>query len=196
MSERETGAASDRQRILIGVFEDGKSAQSAVQQLIERDYPMDQLSILGRPHAIGDDPLGVYYHTVGERMKGWGKLGAFWGGLWGLLAGAAGMFLLPGLGPVLAAGPVVEALAGAAAGAAAGGGAMAAGGAASQLAVALRTEGIPEEKLDELHRAIEEGHFLLLMRCGKDECPDFRHALSETEPRDLEDFPFGSLVKR
>lgn len=196
MSERETGETSGNHRIIIGVFEDEKSAEKAVQRLVERDYPMDQISMLGRPHAIGDDPLGVYYHTVGERMKGWGKLGAFWGGLWGLLAGAAGMFVLPGIGPVLAAGPVVEAIASAAAGAAAGGGAMAAGGAASQLAVALRTEGIPEEKLDELHRAIEEGHFLLLMRCRRDECPDFRQALSETEPRELEDFPFGSLVKR
>jgi hypothetical protein len=191
MSESETGGS---QHILVGLFEDGKSAEHAIQQLIERDYPMDQISMLGRPHGIGDDPLGVYYHTVGERMKGWGKLGAFWGGLWGLLAGAAGMFVLPGLGPVLAAGPVVEALASAAAGAAAGGGAMAAGGAVSQLAVALRTSGIPEEKLDELHRAIEEGHYLLLMRCRKDECPDFRHALSSTHPREVDDFPFGSLV--
>lgn len=196
MSESETGESSGNQRILIGLFEDEKSADRAVRQLIDRDYPMDQISMLGRPHGIGDDPLGVYYHTVGERMKGWGKLGAFWGGLWGLLAGAAGMFVLPGLGPILAAGPVVEALAGAAAGAAAAGGAMAAGGAVSHLAVALRTQGIPEEKLDHLHQAIKEGHYVLLMRCGKDDCPDFRHALSATHPREMDDFPFASLVKR
>ncbi len=48
--------------------------------------------------SAGDDPLGIYYTGVGDRMKGWGALGAFCGALWGLLAGAAGMFVIPGLG--------------------------------------------------------------------------------------------------
>jgi hypothetical protein len=39
-------------------------------------------------------------------MKYWGKLGAFWGGVWGLLFGSA-MFLIPGVGPLLVAGPLV-----------------------------------------------------------------------------------------
>lgn len=41
-------------------------------------------------------------------MKYWGKIGAFWGGLWGLLFGSA-MFAIPGLGPIpiLVAGPLV-----------------------------------------------------------------------------------------
>jgi hypothetical protein len=38
-------------------------------------------------------------------MKYWGKMGAFWSGLWGLLAGAA-FLIIPGVGPVVAAGPV------------------------------------------------------------------------------------------
>jgi hypothetical protein len=39
-------------------------------------------------------------------MKYWGKLGAFWGGFWGLLFGSA-MFAIPGIGPILVAGPLV-----------------------------------------------------------------------------------------
>jgi hypothetical protein len=39
-------------------------------------------------------------------MKYWGKQGAFWGGLWGMLFGAA-FFAIPGLGPILVAGPLV-----------------------------------------------------------------------------------------
>ena len=39
-------------------------------------------------------------------MKYWGKMGAFWGGVWGLLVGAA-FFVIPGVGPVLIAGPLV-----------------------------------------------------------------------------------------
>ncbi len=38
-------------------------------------------------------------------MKYWGKTGAFWGGLWGLLFGAAFIWV-PGVGPLLVAGPV------------------------------------------------------------------------------------------
>ena len=54
----------------------------------------------------------VGYYTTGDRMKHWGGLGAFWGGLWGLLFGA-GLFLIPGIGPVLVAGPILAALVGA-----------------------------------------------------------------------------------
>jgi hypothetical protein len=54
----------------------------------------------------------VGYYTTGDRMRSWGGLGAFWGGIWGLLFGA-GFFLIPGLGPVLVAGPFLAALIGA-----------------------------------------------------------------------------------
>jgi len=37
-------------------------------------------------------------------MMYWGKMGAFWGGFWGLLFGSA-FFAIPGVGPVLVAGP-------------------------------------------------------------------------------------------
>src|SRR5271170_1820008 len=44
--------------------------------------------------------------TTPDRMKYWGKTGAFWGGFWGLLFGSA-FFAIPGIGPVLVAGPLV-----------------------------------------------------------------------------------------
>ena len=52
------------------------------------------------------DEQVVGYYNTGDRMKYWGKVGAFWGGFWGLLFGSA-FFMIPGLGPILAAGPVV-----------------------------------------------------------------------------------------
>jgi len=45
-------------------------------------------------------------------MKYWGKLGAFWGGFWGLLFGSA-FFFIPGVGPLLFAGPIVSYIIGA-----------------------------------------------------------------------------------
>ena len=47
----------------------------------------------------------VGYYNTGDRMKRWGKTGAFWGGFWGLLFGSA-FFAIPGIGPLLVAGPL------------------------------------------------------------------------------------------
>jgi hypothetical protein len=44
--------------------------------------------------------------NAGDRMKCWGKMGAFWGGFWELLFGSA-LFAIPGIGPILVAGPLV-----------------------------------------------------------------------------------------
>jgi uncharacterized membrane protein len=48
----------------------------------------------------------VGYYNAGDRMMHWGKVGVFWGGFWGLLFGS-GLFLIPGLGQILIAGPLV-----------------------------------------------------------------------------------------
>ncbi|SCZ57111.1 hypothetical protein [Thiohalomonas denitrificans] len=187
MSEQEAA-----ERVLIARFAEPDRASGAVEALIEHDYPMDMISMLGRPAAVGDDPLGIYYRTSGERMRGWGKLGAFWGGIWGLLAGAAGLFVVPGLGFIAAAGPVVDALAGAAAGAAGGGGAMAGAGAVSHLATAMRSAGVPEQELDRLHTAIENGEYVLMLRCRRAECERYRPVLEEACVDEVYEHPFGN----
>lgn len=61
------------------------------------------------PIAVRDthtDEHVVGYYNAGDRMKYRGKVGAFWGGFWGLLFGSA-LFAIPGLGPILVAGPLV-----------------------------------------------------------------------------------------
>jgi len=50
----------------------------------------------------------VGYYNTGDRMRSWGKNGAFWGGIWGVLFGSA-FFVIPGIGPLVAAGPLVGA---------------------------------------------------------------------------------------
>jgi len=77
---------------------------------------MDQVSILHKAGGQGDDFLGIVYTNEKERFKVWGAEGALWGSLGGLLAGAGGLMLIPGVGPVLAAGPIIEAIIGAVAG--------------------------------------------------------------------------------
>ena len=56
---------------------------------------MKKLSIVGKDYHTEENVVG--YYTTGDRMKYWGKLGAFWGGFWGMLFGSA-FFWLPGIG--------------------------------------------------------------------------------------------------
>ena len=94
----------ERLMLVVGMYTNQARAQQLVEKLIQEDFPMDRISLLSRVGGAGDDMLGVTYHDTGERMKAWGKHGAFWGAVWGLLASASGMFVLPGLGPLLVAG--------------------------------------------------------------------------------------------
>ena len=70
-------------------------------------FDMKTLSIIGRDFHTEENVVG--YYTSGDRMKYWGKLGAFWGGFWGviLFGFLCVFFWLPGVGTVLVAGPLV-----------------------------------------------------------------------------------------
>ncbi len=144
------------------VFENPDNAHAVVEEMIKHSFPMDQVSILHKAGGQGDDVLGISYTNEKERFKMWGLEGALWGSLGGFLAGAAGFFLLPGIGPVFIAGPLIDALARGAIGA----GVMETGAAASHLTIALRRTGIPEDKLAILHGAVMDGKIVLLMHCG------------------------------
>ena len=99
-----------KERILVAVYRNETDAQRAVENLNEKGCAMDMLSVLGRAHPSGDDVLGIYYTSGGARMKAWARQGALWGALWGMVTGAAALIVLPGVGTVLAAGPIVEAM--------------------------------------------------------------------------------------
>jgi len=156
------------------VFDNPEHARATVEEMIKRNFPMDQVSILHRAGGQGDDFLGIIYAGEKERFKVWGAQGAFWGALGGLLAGAAGLLFLPGIGPVLAAGPLLDAIAGAAVGA----GLMTAGAAATHLSIALRRIDIPQDKLEILHQAVMDGKTLVLMHCGEDDPQFWRQRLA------------------
>jgi len=190
-----TESSASTHRVILALFPDESRAERAVHELIERNFPMDMISLLGKAHSGGDDALGLYYASAEERVKGWGKMGAFWGGLWGLFTGAAGLFLIPGLGPLFAAGPVVEAIVGAAAGAGVGGGVMAGAAALSHLVVGMRRMGIPEDKLEAVHAAIKSGQYVVMLRVDLDEVTRWRELLESQGAAELLVFPFRSLLE-
>ncbi|HEY6346325.1 MAG TPA: general stress protein [Bryobacteraceae bacterium] len=94
---------------VVAVYDSHEAAEQAVAKLSAASFDIKKVSILGKDYHSQENVVG--YYTTGDRMKSWGGLGAFWGGIFGLLFGA-GVFLIPGIGPVLIAGPFLAALVG------------------------------------------------------------------------------------
>jgi hypothetical protein len=181
-------------RLLLVFFEDENKAKRALQSAFDAEIPMDRVSILGQASSSGDDPLGIYYPKLGDRITGWGEMGALWGGLWGLFTGAMGMFLIPGLAPMFAAGPIVEAIIGAAGGAGIGGGVLAGAGAISRLGVAVHRMGVPQDQIEKFHDRLEQGQYLLMLIVGNEESDDWRSRLIHHNPELLADYPYVGYI--
>ena len=113
-----------KQNSTVAVFNDHTGAEDAVKELQEAGFDIKKLSLVGKDYHSDEHVVG--YYNTGDRMKYWGKLGAFWGGIWGLLFGAA-FFAIPGIGPILVGGPLVTWIIGALEGAAVVGGVSALG---------------------------------------------------------------------
>jgi len=112
------------------VFNTHVEAEAAIQALSRSGFDVKHLSLIGRGYHTEEHPLGFY--TAGDRIRTWGGTGAFWGGIWGLLLAPA-VFLLPGVGLVAMAGPMVAALVGALEGAVVIGGLSALGATLTQI---------------------------------------------------------------
>jgi len=178
-------AAYFKRHLLVAVFEGREQAERAIGRLVDNDYPADRISLLGRGVVSGDDILGVYHPSALERMKAWGKQGAVWGGLWGLLGGAAGAFAVPGLGALFVIGPIVEGIAAAVAGA----GAMALAALLSEVLVVLHRFGVPEEDLRQLEQAIRDGCFVMIIQGDDAELEVQRGWLQWAGARSIRSFP-------
>jgi hypothetical protein len=116
----------------------------------------------------------VGYYNTGDRMKYWGKVGAFWGGFWGLLFGSA-FFAIPGLGPVLVAGPLVAWIVGALEGAAVVGG-------VSAIGAGLVGIGIPKDSVVQYELALKTDKFLLMVHGTASEVEKARSIIANTRP--------------
>ena len=136
----------------IAIYDTHHDAEAAVKELQLAGFNMKKLSIVGKDYHTEEQVVG--YYNSGDRMKYWGKFGAFWGSLWGLLFGWA-FFFVPGIGPLLAAGPIVSAVVGALEGAAVVGG-------LSALGAGLYSLGIPKDSVLRCELALKADKFLLI----------------------------------
>jgi len=89
----------------VAIYDTHTAAEGAIKALRDEKFEMKQLSIVGKDFRTEEHAMGFY--NAGDRMKFWGKTGAFWGGLWGWLFGA-GLFLIPGIGHIIVMGPLLS----------------------------------------------------------------------------------------
>ncbi len=137
---------------VVGIFDSHVQAETSIKELQLAGFDMKRLSIVGKDYHTEEHVVGFY--NSGDRMKLWGKRGAFWGGFWGMLFGSA-LFVVPGLGPLIVFGPLVGWIIGAMEGA------MVVGG-FGILAAGLYSIGIPKNSCLQYETAVRSDKFLVI----------------------------------
>ncbi|PQP80712.1 low temperature-induced protein [Paenibacillus sp. PCH8] len=139
------------QKKIVGVFNTEGEASRAIEGLKAQGFTSDEISVVTQDR----DELKAIREETGskapEGVAAGAATGGVLGGVAGLLAGI-GALAIPGIGPILAAGPIAAAFTGAAVGAGAGG-----------LVGGLVGLGIPEEDAKQYEEYVQNGKILLLV---------------------------------
>ncbi len=161
-----------KNNVVVAIYKSHTDAEAAVKELQKSGFDMKKLSIVARDYHTDQDVVG--YYTTGDRMRHWGKLGAFWGGIWGLFFGSA-FFLIPGIGPLLVAGPLVAWIVGALEGAVVMGG-------LSALGAGLYSLGIPKDSVLKYETALKAGKFVVIAHGSPDDTAQAQKIINNTSP--------------
>lgn len=159
-----------KENAVVAIYENHLEAENAVKELQHSGFDMKKLSIIGKDYHADEHVVG--YYNTGDRVKYWGKLGAVWGGFWGLLFGSA-FFVIPGIGALAVGGPLVSWIIGALEGAAIVGGLSAFG-------AALFGIGVPKDSIVKYERSLKADKFLLVAHGTPDEVEQARSILQNT----------------
>jgi uncharacterized membrane protein len=161
---------------IVAIYPSHAAAEAAIKELQHGGIDMTKLSIVGRDYHTDEHVVG--YYNAGDRMKYWGKAGAFWGGIWGLLLGSA-FFWIPGLGPLLVAGPLIGWIVSALEGAVVIGG-------VSAIGAGLYSLGIPKDSILKYETALKTDKFVLMVHGSMDDTTRAKEILDRTMPETLE----------
>jgi len=138
---------------VFGIYSSLASADNATDALVQAEFPASDISAL-LPDNLGTKEIGTPTATKAPEGAATGAgSGAVLGGALGLLAGI-GAIAIPGVGPFIAAGPIMAALAG-----------IGVGGAVGGVTGALIGLGIPEYEAKRYEGRIQKGGILLSVHC-------------------------------
>ena len=161
---------------VVAIYPSHTAAEAAIKELQQSGFDMNKLSILGRDYLTEEHVVGFY--NAGDRMKYWGKMGSLWGAFLGLLVGS-GFFLIPGIGPLLVAGPLVAMMVGALEGGVVAGG-------LSALGAGLYSLGIHKDSIMKCETALKSGKFVVIAHGSVDDATHAKEILNRTKPETLE----------
>ena len=161
---------------VIAAFDDHNTAENAVKKLNASGFKMKHLSVIGKGYHTEENVVGFY--NVGDRVKFWGKRGAFWGGLWGLFFG--GLFMtIPIVGHVVVLGYLASMVFSGVESAVVVGG-------LSALGATLFGIGIPKDSVVQYETALKADKFLVMVHGSRDEAVRAQAVLGTVNPSRLE----------
>lgn len=163
----------------VAVFDQHDDAEEAVRKLQSSGFDMKRLSIIGRDYHTEEHPVGFY--NSGDQVKYWGRRGAFWGSIFGILLAPA-FFWIPGIGPILTGGLIGSAIMGTLEGAAVG---AAVGGASGALSAGLVGLGIPKNSVVQYEASVKANKYLLIANGTAEQVERARSILAETGPSEI-----------
>ena len=164
------------EQCVVGTYEQMSNAEEAVQRLQEGGFPVEKVSILARDFQSEKKVHG--YVTACDTSKAGAKTGAWFGGLFGILVGA-GFLWIPGLGPLLVAGPLAAVLLGGVEGAV--------GGAAfGGLLGGLSGWGISKKHILKYEEQLKAGKYLVVAHGSGKELGKAQSVMRATEPCELD----------
>jgi hypothetical protein len=165
---------SSKNTAVFGIYATPGTAEAAVDHLLAKGFPNSAISVL----LPDDESTRAFAHEKATKAPEGTATGVTTGGVvggtLGLLAGI-GALAIPGVGPLIAAGPIMGALAG-----------LGVGGAVGGIVGALVGMGIPEYEAKRYEGAVKGGGTLLSVHCDtSQQIDDAKSALKDTGARDI-----------
>jgi hypothetical protein len=169
-----THTASSKNTAVFGIYATAGTAEAAVDHLLAKGFTNSSISVL----LPDDESTRAFAHeknTKAPEGTATGVLtGGVIGGTLGVLAGI-GVLAIPGIGPLIVAGPIIAALTG-----------IGAGGIVGGVVGALVGMGIPEYEAKRYEGAVKGGGTLLSVHCDtSEEVAVAKAALADTGARDI-----------
>jgi hypothetical protein len=165
---------SSKHVAVFGIYKTPATAEAAVDHLLSKGFTNESISVL----LPDDESTRAFAHEKSTKAPEGTATGVTTGGViggtLGLLAGI-GALAIPGVGPLIAAGPIMGALAG-----------LGVGGAVGGIVGALVGLGIPEYEAKRYEGAVKDGGTLLSVHCDTSEQIDAaKAALKDTGAQDV-----------
>jgi hypothetical protein len=154
VNSKENRLMSSKKVGVFGIFSTRIAVDNAMDSLVRAGFPTSDISVLLPESLGGSRNMGTEKETKAPEGTTVGvTAGGVIGGTLGLLAGV-GLLAIPGLGPFIAAGPIMAGLAG-----------LGVGGAVGGVTGALIGMGIPEFEAKRYEGRLKKGEILLSVHC-------------------------------